>query len=92
MVHQVGAHGLVQFHLKGDLQFGAYAIYARNQHGIAIFLFINGEEPAEAANLAQHSLGEGLVRQILDALLGAVGLRDVHTGIGVGNSGALWWI
>ena len=47
------------------------------------------EQAAEAANLAQHSLGEGFMGEILDALLGAVGAIDVYARIGVGDTGGL---
>src|ERR1017187_620005 len=84
VIHQVRAHRVVDIHFEGDFQFSAYAIHTRNQHRIYIFL-IDREQPAEATDLAQHSLGEGFVGQILDALLGAVAAIDADTGIGVGD-------
>ncbi len=77
----------MQVYFKGDLELGANAIHARNQHRVAILLSIHGKEPAEAANFTEHAFGKGLVRQILDALLGTVGLGDIHAGIGVGDGG-----
>ena len=53
--------------------------------GSAILLLVDGKQPAEAADLAQNAAVEGLVGQVLDALLGAVGALDVHAGIGVGD-------
>jgi len=32
-------------------------------------LFINGEQTAEAADFTEHTFSEGLMRQVLDALL-----------------------
>ena len=52
--------------------------------GSANFL-VDRKQPAEAADLAEHAAVESLVRQILDALLGAIGALDVDAGIGVGN-------
>ena len=84
VIHQVAADGVMHAHVEGDFQLGAHAIDARNQHRIQI-LFVDREQPAESADFAQHSLGEGFVGQILDALLGAVATIDADTGIGVGD-------
>ena len=42
-------------------------------------------ERAEAADAAQHIAVKGLLRQVLDAFLGAVATADVHAGVGVGH-------
>ena len=89
VVHQVGADGVVQLHLKRQLQLGAYAVHAGDQHRVGILLLVDGKQPAKAANLAQHAAVEGLVGQILDALLGAIGALDVNTGVGVGDAAGL---
>ena len=85
VVDQVGADGVVQVHLEGELQLGADAVHAGDQHGVEVFLLVDGKQPAKAADLAQHAAVKGLLREILDALLGAIGALDVHTGIGVGD-------
>ena len=85
MVHQVRAYRGVQVHLKRNLQLRPNAVHTRDQNRIGVLGLVDGEQPAKAANLAQHTLGESLVRQILDPLLGAVGAVNVHAGIGVGN-------
>src|ERR1035438_2692892 len=41
---------------------------------------------SESADLAEDTAVKGLVGEVLDALLGAVGALDVHPGIGVGDS------
>src|SRR5205807_6222297 len=87
VVDQVGAHGGVQLHFKGHLQFGSDSVDAGDQHGVRVLGFVDGKEGAEAANFAEHSASEGLVRQVLNALLGAVGPADVNPGIGVGDRG-----
>ena len=89
VVHQVGAHGVVQAHLEGDLELGAHAVHAaRPAPGRDTFL-VQREQAAEAADIAEDVVVEGLVREILDALLGAVGALDVHAGVGVGDAGGL---
>ena len=86
VVHQVAAHGVVHAHFKGELELGAHAIDAADQHRVGEFFLVHLEEPAKAADLAQDALVEGAVRQVLDALLGAVCLLDVHACIGVGEA------
>ena len=85
VVHQVGAHGGMQAHLEGNLELRPHPIHARDQHRIHVLGFVHREQAAKAANFAEHAAGKGLVRQILDALLGAVGAVDIHTGVGVGD-------
>ena len=84
VIYQVAADRVVDLHLESHFQFCAYAIHARNQHGIDILL-VHGKQAAESANLAQHSLGESFVSQIFNALLSAVATIDVDTGVGVSN-------
>ena len=54
--------------------------------GSTHFCFVDGEQAAKAADFAQHAAGKGLVGQILDPLLGAIGAVNIYTGIGVGDS------
>ncbi len=86
VVHQVAADGVVHAHFKGELELGAHAIDAADQHGIGEFLLVHLEEPAKAADLAEDTLVEGAVRQVLDALLGAIRLFDVDACVGVGQA------
>src|SRR5204862_6822361 len=64
----------------------AHDIDARNQHGIEIFLGIDGKQAAKAADLAEHTAGEGLMGKILDPILGTVGAVDVYASVGIGDS------
>ena len=84
VVHQVRAHGVVQAQLEGDLQLGAHAVGRADQDGVFPALQVEPEERAKAADAAQHIAVKGLLRQVLDAVLGAVATADVHAGIGVG--------
>ena len=84
VVYQVRADGVVNAQFERDLQLGSHAVGAGDQHWLRKFLQIQGKQPAEAANLREHMLVEGLARQHLDALLGAVARGDVHPSIVVG--------
>ena len=52
MVDQVAAHGVVNVHLEGDFELCAHTIDARDQHGIEIFLGVDGKQATEPADLA----------------------------------------
>ena len=75
VVDQVSAHGLVQAEFEGDLELGADAVGRADQDGVLPALQVEPEERAEAADAAQHIAVKGLLRQVLDALLGAVAAR-----------------
>ena len=85
VVDQVGADGVVHSQGKRHLQLGADAVGARNQDRVGVLRDVQAEEAAKPANLAQHLLVEGFLRKILDALLGAVPLRKIHSGRSVGD-------
>jgi hypothetical protein len=85
MIDQIATNRVVQVHLEGDLQLGAYAVNTADKHGIQVFLFVYGKESAKATNVAKDTLVECAVRQVLNALLGPVGAFNVYTSIGVGN-------
>ena len=91
MIHQVGAHRVVDLHLEGDLQFRSYPVDARNQDRVEVGLG-NGEQAPKSPDFAQHTLGEGFMGEVLDALLGPIGAVDVHASVGVGHTGGLWGI
>ena len=84
MIHQVCADRSMQAHLKSYLEFGAHSVRTGDQDRIAI-LAVQGKKSTEAANVAQYATVEGLLREILDALLGAVALVDVHASVSVSN-------
>src|SRR5207253_5035650 len=55
------------------------------QDGIEILRLVHGKQATKAPDFAEHTLGKSFMRQILDALLGAVGLVDVDASIGVSD-------
>jgi|SRR6266700_3560652 len=75
----------MDFHLEGQLEFRAYAVNTRNQDWVEILGLIHREQSAEAADFTEHAFCERLMGEILDALLGAVGLVDVDARVGVRN-------
>jgi hypothetical protein len=85
MVHQIGADGVVDFHLESEFELCADSVHARNQHGIEILSFIDREKRAKSANFAENAPGKGLVGEILDALLGTIGLINVDARVCVSN-------
>ena len=85
VVHEVRADGMVNFHLKGKLQFGSDAVDAGDEDGIDVLGLINREQSPEAPDLAEHAFGEGFVGQVLDALLSPIGLIDIDASISVRN-------
>ena len=85
VVYQIGADRVMDVHLEGQLELRADAVHARNQHRIEILRLVHRKQPAEAANFAEHALGERLMRQILDALLGPVSLIYVDARVCVSD-------
>ena len=85
VVDEVRADGVVDAEFEGDLELGADAVCGGDQDGLREFLEVEGEEAAEAADFGEHMLVEGLAREHLDALLGAVAGGDVDAGVGVGD-------
>ncbi len=85
VVHQVGADGVVDAELEGDLELGADAVCAGDQDGVGVLCNVESEEAAEAADVAEDLLVECLLREIFDALLGAIPGGDVHASIGIAH-------
>ena len=85
MVNEVLADRVVDVELEGYFEFGAYAVCGGDEHRGRELLEIEGKEAAEAANLTQDVLIEGLARKHLDALLGAIPRGDINSGISVGQ-------
>ena len=86
VVDQIAAHGVVQAHLEGDLELGAHAVHAGDQHRIVILLLVELEESAEAANFAQDTLRLKVrCARYLMRCLARSALVDVHAGVGVGD-------
>ena len=76
----------MDLHFESNFELGAHAVYTRDQYRIEILL-VHGKQAAEAANLAEHTLGEGFVGKILDALFGLAGAINVHASVGIGYWG-----
>jgi len=73
VVDEVGADGLVEAEFEGDLELGADAVSRTDEDGVFPALQVESKEAAEAADAAQHITIEGFLREVLDAILGAVG-------------------
>jgi hypothetical protein len=71
--------------LEGQLQLGAHAVGARDQHGLLELLgkFEQGAEPADAGH---HAFAHGALGKRLDAVDQCVAGIDVNTGIAVGKA------
>ena len=85
VVDEVLADGVVDAQFEGDLQFCAYAVHRGDEYGIWVLLEVEGEEAAEAADLGEDVLVEGLAGEHFDALLAALGAGDVDACIGVAD-------
>ena len=82
--HQVDADGVVAVELERQLQLGADAVGAGNQHRLLEFLG-NLDQRAEAADARQHFGAHGALGQRLDALDQGIAGVDIDAGIFVGN-------
>ena len=54
MIHQILPDGMVAVHGKGDLELGAHAVHAGDEHRLLVLAGLEREQTAEAAHLAQH--------------------------------------
>ena len=54
MIDQVLADGVVAVQREGQLELGADAIHAGDQHRLPVFAHVQGEEAAEPADFAEH--------------------------------------
>jgi hypothetical protein len=86
VVDEVGADGVMDAELEGELELGADAVGRGDQDWLLVFA-VETEEAAEAADLAEHVAGEGALGEVLDALFGAIAGGDVDAGVGVGGRG-----
>ena len=85
VVDQVLADGVMDAKLEGDLQFGADSVGARDQDGLGKLIEVEREEAAEAADLRQHLLVEGLARQHLDALFALLAAGDIDACVRIAD-------
>jgi len=86
VIYKVLPDGMVNAQVKRDLQLCSHTVGARDQYGVGKLFEIQREQAAEAADLAQHLLVEGLPRQHFDALFAAVTRGDVDAGICIADA------
>jgi hypothetical protein len=79
---------MVNLHIEGHFQFRAHAIDARYENRIQV-RFRDRKKTPKSPDLAEHALSEGLVSQVLDALLGSIGAINVNASVGVRDGGGL---
>jgi hypothetical protein len=82
--HQVDAHGVVHVPLEGQLELGAHAIGATDQHRFLVTLG-HFKQSAKTANAGQHAFAHGFFGQRLDALYQCIAGINVNAGIFVGQ-------
>jgi hypothetical protein len=80
--NQILADGVVLVHLECQLQLGADAVGAGNQHRLAI-VFRQFHQRAEAADTAQHFRAQRAFGVGLDALHQGIAGIDIDAGIAV---------
>ena len=83
MIDEVLADGVVPIHRESDLQFGADAIDARNEHRLPVFLRVEREQTAEAAHFAEHFTAPGGSQQMRQSGLDAIAQVDIDARAGV---------
>ena len=69
----------------GEPQLGADAVGAGDQHGLAPAPGLEGEEPAEASDAAQHAGPAGALHRGADARDEGISGVDVDAGLAVGE-------
>jgi hypothetical protein len=85
VVDEIGADGVVAVELEGDFELGSYAVCGADEDGAFELLQVKAEERAEASDASEDVPVEGFLREVLDAILGAVASGDVNAGVGVGD-------
>jgi hypothetical protein len=83
--HQILAHGVVAVELERQLELGAHAVGARNQHRLLVLLR-QLEQRAETADAGHHAFAHGALGKRLDPVDQRVAGFDVNTGIAVGKA------
>ena len=76
----VDADGVVLVHLKRELQLGADAVRAGDEHRLCDAGQVEGKQPAESADAAEHAVVRGTGNVLLHQLHSAVSGGDVHPG------------
>ena len=76
--HAVDAHGVMLVHQKGQLELGAHAVGAADQHRALDARHVQLKQATEAADALQHAGNHGAGHVLLHQLNGAVAGGDVH--------------
>ncbi len=63
VVHQISADGVVLIHHERDLELGADAVGARDQHRLPVAVAVEAEQAAERSDFGEHAWREGAARQ-----------------------------
>src|SRR5439155_15308427 len=83
VIHQIRSDSIVAAGHECDLQLGADAIGARDEHRVAPTLAIDSEESAERTDIREDARRERRARQRLDAADGLVACVDVDAGLAI---------
>ena len=83
MVDEVLADGVVAVHGEGELELGADAVGAGDEDGLAVFFDVEGEEAAEAADLAEDFRAVRGREELRQRGFDAIAEVNVHTRAGV---------
>lgn len=84
MVHEVRADGVVLVHHEGDLELRAHAVHAADEDRFAVFLHLEREQAAEAADLAEDFAAVRAGEQLRERGFDLVAEINVNAGGGVG--------
>ena len=82
---EVDADGVVPVRRERDLELGADAVGAGDEHRLPVLLHVEREEPAEAADPGEDLRPEGGAGMGLDELDEAIALVDVDARVAVGQ-------
>ena len=83
--HQIDPDGVEPPELLGHQCLGAHAVGPGHQDRLAVAVGVQGEQPAEVAEPAEHLGTEGGGHQGLDQIDGTLTGLDVHAGAGIGR-------
>jgi hypothetical protein len=84
MIDQIGAHGVMLVRRERDLQFGADAIYAGDEHRLPYSAKIRREQPAEPPDSSQHLRAVRFADKGLNSMFELVAKVNINAGAGVG--------
>lgn len=83
MIHEVRADGVVLVEGERELELGADAVHGRDEDGLLVFLEIEREQAAEAADLAEHLAAMRGREQLGQGGFDFIAEINIHAGGGV---------